>query len=56
MFKYYICGDIHCIDCQVKKMQINFTQNLLLKKNLNNDVIEIILSKIFENQNDPRVE
>ena len=56
MFKFYICGDIHCIHCQVKKMQINFIENLLSKKNLNNDIIEIILSKVFENKIHPRVE
>ena len=51
MFKPFVenaCNDTTCNNCTVRRMQICFIKKVLSKKNLTEDIVDIILWKVYE--------
>ena len=51
LFKPFVenaCSDTTCNNCTVRRMQISLIKKVLSKKNLTEDLIDIILGKVYE--------
>ena len=51
LFKPFVvnaCSDTTCNNCTVRRMQICLIKKVLSKKNLTEDLVDIILGKVYE--------